>query len=117
MASAARTKPTAEKAASTRRYERRQDATAGPEISAAPCFKAKATPVTYRYDAGLAPALDRDTNPARETASFLLCCIEDAAALPAPHEDGFTLDDVDWAMQSAQRLYQRLSDLNAGISK
>jgi adenine-specific DNA-methyltransferase len=41
--------------------------------------------VTYRYDSSLAPALDWDTNPARETASFLLRCIEDAAALPAPH--------------------------------
>ena len=110
MASAARIKPTAEKAASTRRYERRQDATARPDISAAPRFKAKPPRVSCRYDSSLAPALYRDTNPARETASFLLCCIDGAAALPAPHEDGFTLDDVDWAMQSVQRLYQCLSD-------
>lgn len=86
MAKAARTKPRSDGAASTRRYEHRQEATARPEIGAAPRFKAKAPPVTYRYDSSLAPALDWDTNPARETAAFLLRCIEDAAALPAPHE-------------------------------
>jgi adenine-specific DNA-methyltransferase len=61
--------------ASTRRYEHRQEATARPEIGAAPRFKAKAPPVTYRYDSSLAPALDWDTTPARETAAFLLRCI------------------------------------------
>ena len=86
MAKAARTKSKADAAATTRRYEHRQDATARPEIGAAPRFKAKAPPVTYRYDSSLAPALDWDTNPARETAAFVLRCIEDAAALPAPRE-------------------------------
>jgi adenine-specific DNA-methyltransferase len=59
---------------------------ARPEIGAAPRFRAKAPPATYRYDSSLAPALDWDSNPARETAAFLLSCIEDAAALPAPHD-------------------------------
>jgi adenine-specific DNA-methyltransferase len=86
MAKAARTKPRSDGPASTRRYEHPQEATARPEIGAAPRFKAKAPPVTYRYDSSLAPELDWDTNPARETAAFLLRCIEDSAALPAPHE-------------------------------
>jgi adenine-specific DNA-methyltransferase len=86
MAKAARTKPRIDGTASTRRYEHRQEATARPEIGAPPRFKAKAPPVTYRYDSSLAPALDWDTNPARETAAFLLRCIEEAAGLPAPHE-------------------------------
>jgi adenine-specific DNA-methyltransferase len=68
------------------RYEHKQETVARPEIGAAPRFKAKAPPATYRYDSSLAPALDWDTNPARETAAFLLRCIEDAAALPAPHD-------------------------------
>ncbi len=42
--------------------------------------------MTYHYDLSIAPALDWDSNPARETAAFLLRCIEEAAGLPAPHE-------------------------------
>jgi adenine-specific DNA-methyltransferase len=68
------------------RYEHSQDAVARPEIGAAPRFRSKAPPATYRYDSSLAPALDWDTNPAREIAAFLLVCVEDAAALPAPHD-------------------------------
>jgi adenine-specific DNA-methyltransferase len=72
--------------AAPKRYQHSQDAAARPEIGAAPRFRAKAPPPTYRYDSSLAPALDWDTNPARETAAFLLACIEDAAALPTPHD-------------------------------
>jgi adenine-specific DNA-methyltransferase len=72
--------------AGVQRYEHKQVTVARPEIGAAPRFRTKAPPATYRYDSSLAPALDWDTNPARETAAFLLSCIEDAAALPAPHD-------------------------------
>src|SRR5487761_2545055 len=72
--------------AAPKRYEHQQQAVARPEIGAAPRFKTKAAPMTYRSDSSLSPALDWDTNPARETAAFLLRCIEDAAALPAPHK-------------------------------
>ena len=86
MARATRTQTKTRGAAGPRRYEHGQDAVARPEIGAAPRFRAKAAPATYRYDSSMAPALDWDTNPARETAAFLLGCIEDAAALPAPHD-------------------------------
>ncbi len=66
-------------------YVHVEDTIARPEIGAAPRFRGR-LPVTYRYDFSLAPALDWDTNPARETAAFLLPCIEDAAPLTAPHE-------------------------------
>jgi adenine-specific DNA-methyltransferase len=69
-----------------KRYQHQQQATARPEIGAAPRFKAKAAPMTFRYDSSLSPALDWDSNPARETGAFLLRCIEDAAGLPPPHE-------------------------------
>ncbi len=62
-----------------------KDMAARPEIGAAPRFKAKKPPTTHRYDSSLSPALDWDTNPARETGAFLLDCIEAAARLPAPH--------------------------------
>ena len=52
----------------------KQETAARAEIGAAPRFRAKAPPVTYRYDSSLAPALDWNTNPARETAAFLLRC-------------------------------------------
>ncbi len=52
-----------------------------------PQFKKKKPPRTYRYDSSLSPALDWDSqNPARETGEWLLALIEQAAALPAPHE-------------------------------
>ncbi len=61
------------------------DAVARPPIGVAPRFTTKKPPSKYRYDSSLSPALDWDTNPAREMASFLLQAIEDAARLPAPH--------------------------------
>ena len=54
-------------------------------MGAAPLIKAKHPPASYRYDSSLSPALEWDSNPAREVASFLMACIEEAAALPAPH--------------------------------
>ena len=53
-----------------------------PRAGAAPRFRAKRATATYRYDSSLSPALDWDTNPARDTAAWLLTCIEDAAPLP-----------------------------------
>ncbi len=51
-----------------------------------PQFKKK-PPATYRYDSSLSPALDWDgQNPARDTGEWLLALIEQAAALPPPHE-------------------------------
>ncbi len=61
------------------------DMAARPEVGAAPRFRAKKPPTSYRYDSSLSPALDWDTNPAREVAAFLMACVEDAAALPSPH--------------------------------
>ena len=61
------------------------EAVSRPAIGAAPRFKAKKPPTIYRFDSSLSPALDWDTNPSREVAAFLMACIEDAAALPAPH--------------------------------
>ena len=58
---------------------------ARPEVGAAPRFKPRKPPTRYRYDSSLSPALDWDTNPAREIAAFLLACIEDAARLDPPH--------------------------------
>jgi len=74
--------PAADPAASVRDYRHKQDATARPEVGAAPRFKAKRGNATYRYDSSLSPALDWDASPARDTASWLLAAIEDAAALP-----------------------------------
>jgi adenine-specific DNA-methyltransferase len=70
----------------TQRYVHQEDAVARPEIGAAPRFRGKEPPATYRYDPSLSPSLDWDGNPARETAAFLLRCIEEAAGLPSPHE-------------------------------
>ena len=63
-------------------YRHAQDAIARPEIGAAPRFRGKREKATYRYDSSLSPALDWDTNPAREAAAWLLAAIEDAAPLP-----------------------------------
>ena len=86
MARASRSQRAPRGGIAPQRYEHSQDAVARPEIGAAPRFRAKAPPATYRYSSSVAPALDWDTNPARETAAFLLACVEDAAALPAPHD-------------------------------
>ena len=61
-----------------------KDMAARPEVGAAPRFRAKHAPATYRYDSSLSPSLEWDSNPAREVASFLLTCIEDAARLDPP---------------------------------
>ena len=45
-----------------------KDMAARPEVGAAPRFKARKPPTTHRYDSSLSPALDWDTNPAREVA-------------------------------------------------
>ena len=87
MAKAARTRSGARRAVEPlRRDQHHQETAVRPEIGAAPRFAAKAAPATYRYDSSLAPALEWDSNPAREIGCFLLRCIEDAAGLPAPHE-------------------------------
>jgi adenine-specific DNA-methyltransferase len=73
---------TADPANAVKDYRHRQEATARPDAGAAPRFRAKRETVTYRYDSSLSPALDWDTNPARDTASWLLAAIEEAATLP-----------------------------------
>jgi adenine-specific DNA-methyltransferase len=86
MAKASRRKAKSGKRATAQQYIYQAEAVARPEIGAAPRFREKASPATYRYDSSLSPALDWDASPARETASFLLHCIEEAAGLPTPHE-------------------------------
>lgn len=91
-----------------------KDMAARPEVGTAPRFSAKKSPTNYRYDSSLSPALDWDANPVREVASFLLACIEDAAALPAPHlfperrvlrgADGKTLMEVAGLQDALARL-------------
>ena len=57
------------------------EAVARPAVGAAPRFRGKKAPATYRYDSSLSPALEWDSNPAREVAGFLMGCIEEAAGL------------------------------------
>jgi adenine-specific DNA-methyltransferase len=90
------------------------DAVSRPSIGAAPRFKTKKPPTKYRYDSSLSPALDWDMNPTREVASFLMACIDEAAALPAPHEfpqsralcgaDGTVLIEVVGLRDAVERL-------------
>ena len=81
--SAARgTTPAADPADAVKDYRHAQKAIARPEVGAAPRFRAKREIATYRYDSSLSPALDWDTNPARDTAAWLLTAIEEAAGLP-----------------------------------
>ena len=57
-----------------------------PDVGTQDRFRKKKAPTTYRYDSSLSPALDWDgQNGARELGEWLLACIEEAAALPAPH--------------------------------
>jgi len=88
MARSARPRPrtaAADSGAGARGYVHTdKDMAARPEVGAAPRFRAKQAPAAYRYDSSLSPALDWDTNPAREVAAFLLTCIEDAARLDPP---------------------------------
>jgi adenine-specific DNA-methyltransferase len=86
VAKAARTRGANNRTAGAKGYVHRdKDMAARPEIGAAPRFRAKQPAATYRYDTSLSPALDWDTNPAREVAAFLIACIEEAAALDPPH--------------------------------
>jgi adenine-specific DNA-methyltransferase len=58
-----------------------------PEVGTQSHFRKKKTPKTYRYDSSLSPALDWDgQNGVRELGEWLLACIEEASAEPAPHE-------------------------------
>jgi adenine-specific DNA-methyltransferase len=63
-------------------YRHEQETVARPEIGAAPRFRGKKEPTNYRFDSSLSPALDWDSQPAREVGAWLLRCIEEAAALP-----------------------------------
>ena len=57
-----------------------------PEVGTQARFQKKRPAATYRYDTSLSPALDWDSqNGARELGEWLLACIAEAAALPAPH--------------------------------
>ncbi|MBI3663396.1 MAG: site-specific DNA-methyltransferase [Acidobacteria bacterium] len=57
-----------------------------PEVGTQARFTKKLPPKTYRYDSSLSPALDYDgQNHARELGEWLLRQIQEAAALPAPH--------------------------------
>ncbi|MGH7057000.1 MAG: site-specific DNA-methyltransferase [Acetobacteraceae bacterium] len=87
MARSARTtartaSPAAAPASSVKDYRHKQETAARPEAGAAPRFRAKKESATYRYDSSLAPAMEWDTAPARDTAAWLLAAIEEAAALP-----------------------------------
>ena len=58
-----------------------------PDVGTQPQFKKKKPPATYRYDSSLSPALEWDgQNPARDTGEWLIALVEQAAALPPPHE-------------------------------
>ena len=58
-----------------------------PDVGTQAQFRKKKPPQTYRYDSSLSPALDWDgKNPARELGEWLLGLIEEAAALPPPHQ-------------------------------
>ncbi len=80
---AAQTKPAElASAPASKVYRHAQKAVSRPEAGAAPRFRDKREKATYRYDSSLSPALDWDTNPAREVAAWLLAAIEDSARLP-----------------------------------
>jgi adenine-specific DNA-methyltransferase len=67
-----------------------------PDVGTQAQFRKKKPPARYRYDSSLSPALDWDgQNPARELGEWLLGCIRDAAALPAPHQFP-TPRSIDW---------------------
>ena len=53
-----------------------------PEVGTQPLFQKRKEPATYRYDSSLSPALDWDTNPAREQGEALIAeILSHAAAL------------------------------------
>lgn len=58
-----------------------------PDVGTQAQFRKKKSPQTYRYDSSLSPALDWDgKNSAREVGEWLISIIEEAAALPPPHQ-------------------------------
>ncbi|MGI8907544.1 MAG: site-specific DNA-methyltransferase [Candidatus Sumerlaeaceae bacterium] len=58
-----------------------------PDVGTQAQFKKKKAPKTYRYDSSLSPELNWDSqNGARGLGEWLLARIEEAAALPAPHQ-------------------------------
>lgn len=54
------------------------DSAMRPEVGMQAQFKKKKPPATYRYDSSLSPALDWDTNPAREHGEDLIARIQAA---------------------------------------
>jgi adenine-specific DNA-methyltransferase len=101
MARATRTQARPRGAAWPQRYEHSQDAAARPEIGPAPRSGRRRRRRPIATIQASPPALDWDTDPARETAAFLLACIEDAAALPTPHDfpEPRELNGADGAVQ------------------
>jgi adenine-specific DNA-methyltransferase len=57
-----------------------------PDVGVQSGFRQRKPPRTYRYDSSLSPALEWDEQRGRELGEWLLRCIEEAAALAAPHE-------------------------------
>ncbi len=58
-----------------------------PDIGTQANFRKKKPPTTYRYDSSLSPVLEWDAkNSSREVGEWLLGLIEEAAALPVPHQ-------------------------------
>lgn len=57
------------------------DSAMRPEVGTQAQFKKKKAPKTYRYDSSLSPALDWDTNPAREQGEELIARILDAESI------------------------------------
>lgn len=57
-----------------------------PEVGTQTRFKKKLPAAKFRYDDSLAPSMEWDgQNPARDKGEWLLGLIEEASALPAPH--------------------------------
>ena len=106
---------TADPADAVKDYRHRQDATARPDAGAAPRFRAKRETATYRYDSSLSPALDWDTNPARDTASWLLAAIEEAASLP--HQTFSTTRELRGADGSVLMRVAGLQDALAALKR
>jgi adenine-specific DNA-methyltransferase len=58
-----------------------------PEVGTQTRFKKKLPPAKFRYDDSLAPSMEWDgQNAARDKGEWLLALIDEAAALPAPHQ-------------------------------
>jgi adenine-specific DNA-methyltransferase len=58
-----------------------------PEVGTQTRFKKKLPPAKFRYDDSLAPSMEWDAqNAARDKGEWLLALIDEAAALPAPHQ-------------------------------